>query len=57
MCKCCRRKRSKLGLTAVANWARIVKKAKSLAYTRRKWAFLGHLLNQIKKAGKLVVSK
>ncbi len=38
-------------------WSRITRRARQVAYTRRKWAFLGHHLNTIKKLGAEAVSE
>ena len=34
------------------NWRRVVRKAQCLGYTRRKWAFLGHHLREVKARGR-----
>jgi len=34
------------------NWRRVVRRARRLGYTRRKWAFLGHHLREVKARGR-----
>ena len=56
--ECCRRRRTEERLEeefdeqSLELWASIVRRARRLAYKRRSWAFLGHLLNLIKKQGR-----
>ena len=34
------------------SWRRVVRRARRLGYTRRKWAFLGHHLREVKARGR-----
>ena len=56
---CCRRRGAEERLDRefdeeiVELWASVVRRLRRLAFKRRCWAFLGHLLNLIKQQGRL----
>ena len=40
------------GRAVLLGWERLTRRYSRLAFKRRQWAFLGHLLNEIKEQGK-----